>query len=153
MSRELEALDKVSSPEHPLIFVFGGAKSEDSIGILEKWLSEGKMDSALLTGVIGSLFLHASGIELGRTIEYLSSGKVLLHLAKAKELLAKYPGKIMLPIDVALDARGKREDVAISTLPSPYQILDIGPETIEKYSEILSGAKTIIINGPAGVYE
>ena len=153
IQRELLALDKAASPKKPLIFVFGGAKPDDSIGILEKWLSEGKVDKALLSGVIGSLFLHASGVELGRTMEYLSHDKALDCLPKAKELLAKYPEKIVFPSDVAVDSHGTRQELLARELPSPYRIMDIGSGTIETYAQILSSAKTIIINGPAGVYE
>ena len=153
MQRELEALHKLKTPSHPAVFIFGGAKPDDSIGIMEQWLSEGKVDRVLTCGVLGELFILASGKELGKTVDFLKEKKAIDFLPKAKELLAKYGGKIMFPSDVAVDAGGKREELAIGSLPSKYGIMDIGKKTAEQYSKQISGAKTVMVNGPAGVYE
>ena len=153
MQRELEALNKLRSPVRPAVFIFGGAKPDDTIGIMEKWLSEGKIDHALTCGVLGELMILASGQELGITLEYLKENKATEYLPKAKELLAKYKGKIMFPQDVAVDSSSKRIELPISSLPSQASILDIGKKTVEQYSKIISTAKTVMVNGPAGVYE
>jgi phosphoglycerate kinase len=153
MQRELEALSKLGTPEHPAVFIFGGAKPEDSIGIMENWLSSGKIDAALTCGVLGELLLLASGRQLGKTEEFLREKKATDQLPKAKELLEKYKEKILLPLDVAVDADGARKDVASSRLPSDFPIMDIGKRTTKKYKGLLSGAKTVLVNGPAGVYE
>lgn len=153
MQHELEALSRLKNPARPVAFVFGGAKPEDSIGIMSQWLSEGKLDCALTCGVLGVLMIVASGREVGKSLELLKEKKALDYLPQAKQLLMKYKGKIYVPDDVAVDLNGKRKELAIYELPSNYPIMDIGKKTAKKYSELLSGAKTIIVNGPAGVYE
>jgi phosphoglycerate kinase len=153
MERELDALNKLKEPAHPSVFIFGGAKPDDSIGIMENWLSEGRIDCALTCGVLGELFVLASGKELGKTLEYMKEKKVLEHLPKARELLEKYPSKILFPTDVAVDSCGKRKEIAISALPSKDSIMDIGKKTAKLYCEKIAGAKTVMMNGPAGVYE
>jgi phosphoglycerate kinase len=153
MEAELAALGKLKNPARPAAFMFGGAKPDDSIGIMEMWLEEGKVDCALTCGVLGELMLAASGVELGKTTDYLKEIKALEYLPKAKELLAAYEGKILFPMDVAVDSGGKRKELAASQLPSKESIKDIGKKTAKLYSERLSGSKTILVNGPAGVYE
>jgi phosphoglycerate kinase len=153
MQRELEALHKLKTPSRPVIFIFGGAKPDDSIGIMEQWLSEGKVDRALTCGVLGELFILASGKELGKTVDFLKEKKAIDFLPKAKELLAKYGSKILFPQDVAVDSGGGREELPINKLPSKYIIVDIGKKTAEQYSKLITGAKTVMVNGPAGVYE
>jgi len=153
MERELAALNKLREPAHPAVFIFGGAKPDDSIGILENWLSEGKIDCALTCGVLGELFVLASGKELGKTLEFLKEKKATEYLPKARELLAAYPGKILFPSDVAVAPSGKRSELPISSLPSQESIVDIGKKTVEEYSRKIASAKTVMMNGPAGVYE
>jgi len=153
MQRELEALSKLKNPAKPTAFIFGGAKPDDSIGIMESWLSEGKIDHALTCGVLGELFILASGKELGKTLDYLKENKVTEYLPQAKDMLAKYKGKILFPEDVAVDENGKRKEISIVALPSPCIIMDIGKKTAKKYADVLSSAKTVMMNGPAGVYE
>jgi len=153
MQRELEALSKLKNPARPAVFVFGGAKPDDSIGILSQWLSEGKVDAALTCGVLGELFVLASGRELGATLDFFKKSKTLDYLPDAKSLLAKYPGKIHFPEDVAVDEGGKRRELPVSALPSQYMICDVGKKTAANYAKLLSGAKTVLMNGPVGVYE
>ncbi|MCX6770697.1 MAG: phosphoglycerate kinase [Candidatus Micrarchaeota archaeon] len=153
MERELDALNRLKEPKHPSIFIFGGAKADDSIGIMEHLLSEGKMDCALTCGVPGELFILASGKELGRTLVFLKEKKALEHLPKAREMLEKYKGRIMFPSDVAVDDGGKRKEIGISSLPSKHSIMDIGKKTVKLYEAKIAGAATVMMNGPAGVYE
>ena len=153
MQRELQALSKLKNPKKPAVFVFGGAKADDSICIMEHWLSEGKMDAALTSGVLGELFLLASGQELGKTLDFLKESKAIEYLPQAKEMLVKYKGKIFFPQDVAVDEDGKRKELPVSSLPSNFSILDIGKKTAGQYSAIIASAKTVLMNGPAGVYE
>ena len=153
MQHELEALSKLKNPVRPVAFIFGGAKPEDSIGIMSQWLSEGKIDSALTCGLLGVLMIVASGREVGKSLELLKEKKVLDYLPQAKQLLAKHKGKILVPEDVAIDLNGKRKELAIYELPSNFPIMDIGKKTAKKYGEVLATSKTIMMNGPAGVYE
>ena len=153
MQRELEALSRLKNPQRPAVFVFGGAKADDSIGVMEHGLSEGKVDAVLACGVLGELFILASGRELGATQGFITESNAIGHLPAAKEMLAKYPGKILFPQDVAVDEGGKRKELPISSLPSNSSILDIGKKTAQQYSAAIASAKTVLMNGPAGVYE
>ncbi len=153
MQREVEALSKLSSPAKPAVFLFGGAKPDDSIGIMQQWLSEGKLDFALTCGVIGELFILASGRELGKTLDFMKEKKMLDYLPTAKSLLLKYKSKLLFPEDVAVLSGGKRKEIAIYDLPSQEAIGDIGKKTAAKYSAIIASSKTVMVNGPAGIYE
>ena len=153
MQRELEALGKLKNPARPAVFIFGGAKPDDSIGILSQWLDEGKVDYALTCGVLGELFILASGRELGKTLEFFKANKVTEYLPTAKDLISKYPGKILFPEDVAVDSGGKRKEIGIESHPSKEMICDIGKKTVGRYSKIISSARTVMVNGPAGMYE
>ena len=153
MQRELQALSKLKSPQKPAVFVFGGAKPDDSIGIMQQWLSEGKVDYALTCGVLGELFILASGRELGKTLDYLKENKITEYLPTAKEMLVKHKGRIIFPQDVAVVSGGKRRELALFELPSGEMIADIGKKTAQAYAEKISSAKTVMMNGPAGIYE
>ncbi|MEM4554272.1 MAG: phosphoglycerate kinase [Candidatus Anstonellaceae archaeon] len=153
MQQELEALSKLAKPKRPAVFVFGGAKVEDSIEIIEEWLRKGKLDYALLGGVVGELFILASGIELGKTTDFLKESKALEYLPTAKQLLSKYKRKLILPSDFAVDAEGKRKELLVSKLPSEFLISDLGKKTAKQYSSYIKKAKTLVLNGPVGIYE
>jgi len=150
---ELEALAKFKKPKKPFIAVFGGAKPVDSIGIMENWLSSGKVSKILAGGALGNLLLLASGVELGASLSFLQEKKAIDFLPKAKELLAKYPKKIIFPKDVMVEKKGAAKHLTPKRLPSDFPILDIGPKTAAAYGRKLAKAKTILINGPMGVYE
>ncbi|MBD3389672.1 phosphoglycerate kinase [Candidatus Micrarchaeota archaeon] len=147
---EVNALENIGEGE--LTLILGGAKARDSLQIMEKWLESGKAKEVLLGGAISVLFLYASGKKVGDSLEYLKENRLLEYSEKVKELLEKYPEKIILPEDVGLDIEGKRLEAEAGEI-NEGQVLDIGEKTIERYvGEILS-AKKILINGPMGVYE
>ncbi len=157
MGKELIALGKViHGAERPTIVFLGGAKVDDSIDVATNMLKKGIADRIIPTGVVANIFLLAKGIDLGKpSTDFLDKevedwGKLV---EAAKGLLAEYPGKIALPTDVAVNKNGEREDVPISQLPSDYPILDLGIDTTIAYIEEIKKAKTICLNGPAGVFE
>lgn len=154
LKEEVDALEQIIDSTD-VTFVFGGSKPEDSMGIMKKWLEKGKIKNALLGGIIGILFLNANGFEVGKSKEFLKSKIKPEYFDEAKNILAKYGDKIFLPVDVGLNVDGERRNCSVSdsTCISKGEIFDIGPETSKKYREILSSAKTIMINGPMGVYE
>ncbi|MFH1285535.1 MAG: phosphoglycerate kinase [Candidatus Micrarchaeota archaeon] len=156
MEREVNSLSKVTeNPEQPCVFLLGGAKPEDSIGITECWLAKGILSKALTSGVLGQLFMLAQGKNLGsKTMAYLEKKKYTASIPKLKELLQKYPDKIEVPIDVAIpDEVGARQEFSVDAIPADADVKDIGTQTAQKYAEILKTAKTTVVNGPAGVYE
>jgi len=157
MQAELEALDRVYSGKKPVVFVMGGAKPEDSIGIMEKFLAEGKADAIIACGVLGNLMIKSwlpPDKNLGFATEsYLKEIGAAAHVGLARELLAQYGEKILLPQDVAYLVGQSRIECKTEMLPCNGPIMDIGLASAKKFAEILLGAGTIVINGPAGVYE
>ncbi|MCL2134086.1 MAG: phosphoglycerate kinase [Candidatus Bathyarchaeota archaeon] len=154
MERELKQLKALEKPHHPCVYVLGGAKADDSLEISKYILNNNVADNLLLGGIISQLFMAAKGISLGKgTMDFLAK-KELLHLVPGiRDLLAKHPDKIVLPIDVALNVDDKRVEIPTNQLPSEYPIFDIGAKTVEKYVQILSKAQSIVVSGPLGVYE
>jgi phosphoglycerate kinase len=154
LKEEIDALNQIVDSTD-VTFVFGGSKPEDSMGIMKKWFEKGKIRCALLGGVIGVLFLHASGVNVGKSEEFLKSKVKPEYFEEAKSILAKYKDKIVIPVDVGLNMDGKRIDCDSGDprIAGGGEIFDIGPKTAAKYKDILSKSKTIMINGPMGVYE
>ncbi len=155
MERELKALSKVlEAPEKPCVFILGGAKADDSLKISNYVLNNGIADHVLTGGVTSQLFLAAAGTDLGKpNREFLEKQKVLGLIPGIKELMDRCPGKIKVPVDVAIEVDGNRKELSVKKLPTEYPIYDIGTETIKDYGQIIAGAKSIVISGPPGVYE
>ncbi|MEM4195435.1 MAG: phosphoglycerate kinase [Candidatus Anstonellales archaeon] len=148
--KELEALDKVSKGED-VVFVMGGSKVKDSLKIMKKQLN-GK-NKFLLGGVIANLFLYAEGNDIGASMGYLITNDMMKYVDEVKEIMAKHREEIFLPVDVAVKTEtGEKEIVKVGE-KIRGEILDIGPETVKKYSKIIKKAKYIVMNGPMGMYE
>jgi len=154
MESEVTSIAKaMENPKRPCVFVAGGAKPDDSMKIMGNLFAKGVIDKALLGGVIANLMLIANGTSIGVDEEFMKQKGYMELIPKAKEFLAKYKGKIELPVDVAEDKDGERIEVDTTELPSKYPIKDIGRKTVKKYAEAISSAGTVIINGPMGVTE
>lgn len=155
MERELKALSRVLEvPEKPCVFVLGGAKADDSLKISRYVLTNKIADHILTGGIIGHLFLAAKGFNLGKpNMEFLEKQQVLGLVPGIRELMEMFPGKIMVPVDLAVEANGKRRGIVVEGLPTSYPIYDIGKGTAKKYSEIIRKAKSIVVSGPMGVFE
>jgi phosphoglycerate kinase len=153
--KEVTALTTVlENPRRPCVFLLGGAKISDAFSMMEKVLSEGSADSVLTAGVTGQVMHMAQGKKLGPPTEKFISDRGLgKFIAPAQEYLKKYPDKLHIPLDFAIDDGGKRREISAEELPSKGLIIDIGAETVSAYGEILKGAGTIFVNGPAGIYE
>lgn len=150
---ELEALEKaVRNPARPFIAIVGGSKVSSKLGLLEALLE--KVDRLILGGAIANTFLAAIGYAVGRSSYekgMLSSARKLIDRAQAKG------APIALPMDVTVakeaTAAAQVRGVWLSQVESDDMILDIGPATTAEYSRILATAKTIIWNGPMGMFE
>ncbi len=156
MEKEIKMLSKALNPEHPSIAVLGGAKIDDSIEVMKNMLENNIIDKVLTTGVVANMFLIANNIDIGTPSSDFVKNSLKEYdriLNLSKELLQKYKDKIEFPDDVALKDDEKRKEILVSSLPSESPILDIGKETINRYIEIIKNAKTVILNGPAGVFE
>ncbi len=155
MERELKSLARsLEKPEHPCVYVMGGAKADDALEISKYVLDNGIADYVLVGGVTSQLFLAAKGVDLGKkTMDFLAKKELMQFVPGIKELLAKYPDRVILPEDIALDLGGKRKEIPVSKLPTENSIFDIGKKTVDKFSSLISKAKSIVVSGPMGVYE
>ena len=155
MERELNALTKaVENAEKPCLYILGGAKADDALKISQYVLKNNVADQVLTGGVVGHLFLAAKGLDLGRpNMELLRKKELLGFVPGIKALIAKYPERIEMPIDVAVEVDKKRKEIFVSQLPTEYPIFDIGASTIEKYGKIIKNARSIVFSGPVGVFE
>jgi len=153
--KEVSTLTKVlENPDRPCVFLLGGAKISDAFGMMRKVLAEGSVDYVLTTGVTGLIMHMALGRKLGSPTEKFITDRGLEKFVEpAKEYLENYPDKLLYPLDFGVDNEGKRGEVSVDELPVEKQIIDIGPNTIEKYKKIIEKAGTIFVNGPAGIYE
>ncbi len=157
MEREITMVSRaMESPERPKLAIFGGIKADDSIAVTRHMLTNGVVDKVLTAGGVANIFLAAKGIDPGpATTEFMRKEieEYDAYVAACKELLAKFPGRIDLPIDVAVNDAGARRNLHLSELPSKHQVYDIGLDTIVHYQNEIDLARTIILNGPAGVFE
>ena len=156
MDRELTALAKaVDAPEPPAVYFLGGSKPEDSIAVMKSNFAKGTLDTALLGGLVANLFLLARGHELGKpSMELLEKKGILQLLPQAELLLEAYDAQIVTPVDVVMkDGHGTPQTLWVEDLPQNHPILDIGPESIQMYLEEIQGAGSLMMNGPAGLYE
>jgi phosphoglycerate kinase len=157
MERELKMLNRaVHQGTRPSIGIFGGIKVDDSVDIIGNMLEKGIVDKVLTTGGTANLFHMADGMNLGKPSEDVLRKEVedldgLLERAKA--LLNEYRERIEIPTDFALNDNGRRKHATLDAFPSDLEINDIGLDTIVHYSSIIENAKTILMNGPAGVFE
>jgi phosphoglycerate kinase len=154
MEKELEYLGKaLSHPQKPFVAILGGAKVSDKIGVITHLMT--KVDALIVGGGMAYTFLKAQGHEIGKSL--LEADKVGL----AAQILADAKAhhvKFLLPVDhvvadkVAADARIQQIGVG-KPIPADMMALDIGPETVELFSTEISLARTIVWNGPMGVFE
>ncbi len=155
MEREVKALTKVvQNPEKPCVYVLGGAKADDALKISQYVLKNKIADHVLTGGVVGHLFLAAKGIDLGKpNMEFLAKKELTQFVSGINELMKSYPTNIEVPVDLAVEADGKRMEIQTSKLPTVHPIFDIGAETVKKYAAIIKDAKSIVVSGPMGVFE
>jgi phosphoglycerate kinase len=148
MEKELEYLGKaITNPDRPAIALLGGAKVSDKIEVIQNLLKI--VDRLLVGGAMAYTFLRAAGRPTGRS--KVEEDKVDL----AKQLLAAAGDKLMLPVDhvVASELKAGAPSEVVEAIPEDKLGVDIGPKTVAAYSEVIAGAKTIIWNGPMGVFE
>lgn len=152
---EVAALDKVmKAPEHPSVFILGGAKISDAFGMMKQVLESGTADRILSCGITGEIMLLAKGYRLGDTKEkFLKDRGLDVFVADAENNLKEFGDKIEIPSDLAYEENGKRCEISIEDLPAEQMFMDIGAKTIAAYEEVIRGAGTLFVNGPPGVYE
>ncbi|MDP4742534.1 MAG: phosphoglycerate kinase [Schleiferiaceae bacterium] len=153
MANEIKNVDRVlASPERPAVAVVGGSKVSSKIVILERLLD--RVDALLIGGGMAFTFLKAQGAEVGSSLvedEHLQTARQIMNSAQEKGV------DIHLPVDVVAADRfapdAKTLVVASNAIPKDWMGLDIGPETIAAYAGVVGRAKTLLWNGPMGVFE
>ena len=150
MEKEIRFLGQaLEAPERPFVAILGGAKISDKIGVIENLL--GRVDALLIGGGMANTFLLAQGYEVGDSLVERES------VSTAERLLREGGEKLVLPVDVviadAFSAEANSKVVEVGQVPTGWRILDIGPQTVELFKAKLSGAKTVVWNGPMGVFE
>jgi len=154
MEKELEYLGQaLQSPARPFVAILGGAKVSDKIGVIENLLD--KVDALIIGGAMAYTFLKAQGTQVGKSLvedDKLDLARQILQTAKTRNL------KFMLPVDhVAADRidvnAAIRNVDANQPIPENMMGVDIGPKTVEEYCEEIANARTIVWNGPMGVFE
>jgi phosphoglycerate kinase len=150
IEEEIDYLDKVlKDPERPFVAILGGAKVSDKLGVIESLL--GTADSLLIGGAMCFTFFKAQGYEIGNSLVEDD------YLEEAKRLMEEAGDRLVLPVDVvvaeAMEEDAESETVPVDGIPAGKMGLDIGPKTVDLFSEHISGASTIFWNGPMGVFE
>lgn len=148
MDKELEWLGKATkSPEHPCIAILGGAKVSDKIEVIQNLLKF--VDQLLIGGAMAYTFLKTKGVPVGKSL--VEDDKLDL----AKQILTESGAKILLPLDhvAAAELKEGADNQVVAEIPDGLMGVDIGPRTIEAFERVIAGAKTIIWNGPMGVFE
>ena len=149
MEKEIKFIGgAVDNPEHPFVAILGGAKVSDKIGVIDNLLS--KADKVLIGGGMTYTFYAAKGMKIGNSL--VEKDKIDL----AKEILDKAGDKLVLPTDsvVATEFKNDADHKTVDgDIPDGYMALDIGPKSIKEFEDVLKSAKTVVWNGPMGVFE
>ncbi len=150
MEKELDFLGRaLAEPTRPFVAILGGAKVSDKIGVINNLLE--RVDSLLIGGGMANTFLKAKGHFIG---DSLVEDEVL---EMARSLMERAGDALVIPSDAvianAFDAKAESQVVRVDAIPEGWRILDIGPRTIERFIAELRPAKTVVWNGPMGVFE
>lgn len=153
VEKEISIMGKaLDDPVRPFVAILGGAKVSDKIGVIDNLIE--KVDSILIGGGMAYTFLKAQGYEIGQSL--LEEDKMELALSLVKKAKDRNV-KLLLPVDIVIAKEFKNDTdidvVNIDSIPEDWMGLDIGPETLKLFSEEISKAKTVIWNGPSGVFE
>jgi phosphoglycerate kinase len=153
LEREVNALSRLlDRPPRPFHTVIGGAKISEKLNVLRVLV--GRCQAILVGGGMANTFLAAKGLEMGKSLvetEQLENAAAIMAEARRRRT------RLMLPTDVLVAAqvhhRAPREVVSVNAVPTDWMVVDIGPQTVDKYREALSKARTIFWNGPMGIFE
>ncbi|MEM2874684.1 MAG: phosphoglycerate kinase [Candidatus Hadarchaeales archaeon] len=154
MERELRGLGRALNPERPCVYVLGGGKAKDSMVMIENILGRGIADKVLTGGLLSQAFLAAKGVNIGENnMKVLADKGFDKEIDRAKKLLSQYGDRIVTPVDVVVNRDGTPSEISVDDLPTQHLVQDIGSRTVSRYSEIIAGARTVVANGPLGVFE
>jgi len=150
LEKEIRYLGQtIADPQRPFVAIMGGAKISDKIGVIKNLLQ--KADAILIGGGMANTFLKAKGFAMADSLVEDES------VPTALSLMDEGAGKIHLPVDMVLadkfEAEAATRTTAVGNVPDGWRILDIGPETVKAFGEVIKTAGTVVWNGPMGVFE
>lgn len=153
MEKEISALSRaLENPQKPFAAIIGGAKVSDKIGVIKNLI--GKVDVLMIGGGMANTFLAAQGKKMGKSLveeDKLDLARELMDQANAGQVQFMLPEDLVVAEEYAADAR--HQVVGADQMPEGWMALDIGPKTIEKLAAVIKEVKTIVWNGPVGVFE
>ncbi len=153
MENELKYLQSaIRRPKRPLVLILGGAKISGKLELIDTFLDQA--DSLIIGGGMAFTFLHARGTQVGGSLidkTMINTAREILQHARAKRVDIHFPTDIVIAKN--LEDASNRSVVSINKIPKSKMGLDIGPETVKKFSEIIHSAGTVVWNGPMGVFE
>ena len=155
MEKEVFTLSKVfSGAPRPVYMVLGGTKVDDSIDVARHVLDNGIADQVIVIGVVANVFLLAAGYNIGApSIQLISQLNYQQEIGKAKEILARYQDRVIMPESVAVRQENHRVEYTIDRIPDDAPVLDLGMDAITTLVQAIRKAGTVVFNGPAGVFE
>lgn len=150
VDKEISVLEKTAtSPEHPYVVVLGGSKVSDKLGVIEALA--GKADHIIIGGGMCYTFLAGEGYNVQKSLLQEEM------IDTCKSLLERFGDKIVLPVDLVaaseFSADAEHKVVGLDGIPEGWMSLDIGPESVKKFADVLATSKTVFWNGPMGVFE
>ncbi|HVM12433.1 MAG TPA: phosphoglycerate kinase [Actinomycetota bacterium] len=153
MQREVEVLSRLlTDPEEPFVAILGGAKVSDKLGVVGSLLD--RVDALLIGGAMAFTFIAAQGGEIGSSLverDRVEEVRATLAEAERRGVLILLPEDVVAATEVSASAR--KETVRADAVPRGLMGLDVGPRTVEEFARVLSDAKTVLWNGPMGVFE
>jgi len=156
MESELDVLGSVAETPRPRVYLLGGAKVSDSIDVAWDVLESGMADQVLTAGVVGNVFMIADGVDVGdASSDFIYDQGYWDEIDRAADLLDAHGERVRFPQDVAVERDGERHELGLNALPAPEgeAAMDVGSQTIRLYRGVIDEAETIVLNGPAGVFE
>ncbi len=150
LEKEIDYLgNTIINPRKPFIAILGGAKVSGKIGVINNLA--GKVDYVLIGGGMANTFFAAQGYSMGDSLVEVESFET------ARKILKEIGEKLLLPVDVVISnefsATARHKIIPVGDIPEGWRIMDLGPETLKKFEKIISNSKTIVWNGPMGVFE
>jgi phosphoglycerate kinase len=155
MEKEVSTLSKVFlGAPRPVCMVLGGTKVDDSIDVARNVLDKGIADNVIVIGVVANVFLIAAGYNIGKpSTQLIAQLNYQAEIEKAKEILAQYQDRVVMPETVAVREKNHRAEYPVARIPEDTPVLDIGMDAIHDFIGVLKKSGTVVFNGPAGLFE
>jgi phosphoglycerate kinase len=155
MEKEVSTLSRVfSGAPRPVCMVLGGTKVDDSIDVARHVLDKGIADTVIVIGVVANVFLIAAGINIGKpSTQLIAQLKYQGEIEKAREILARYRDRVVMPESVAVRENNHRVEYPVTKIPDDAPVLDLGMDSLATMVRTLKKSGTVVFNGPAGVFE